>query len=89
MKTTAVRTGDAWIINGVKDRVANAPLAKLFAVEVSSDANGASTLLVPRDTPGLSVRGERPQRALAPRRLRRAGIQGLPGAGGESCRQRR
>ena len=35
VKTTAVRAGDVWVINGVKDRVANAPLAKLFAVEVS------------------------------------------------------
>jgi alkylation response protein AidB-like acyl-CoA dehydrogenase len=56
VKTTAVRTGDTWVINGVKDRVANGPVAKLFAVEVSSDANGASLLLVPRDTPGLSMR---------------------------------
>ena len=63
VKTTAVRAGDIWVINGVKDRVANAPVAKLFAVEVSSDANGASSLLVPRDTPGLSVQRERPQRA--------------------------
>ena len=53
---TAVRTGDTWIINGVKDRVANGPVAKLFAVEVSSDANGASLLLVPHDAPGLSMR---------------------------------
>jgi len=27
VKTTAVRTGDTWVINGVKDRVANGPLA--------------------------------------------------------------
>jgi alkylation response protein AidB-like acyl-CoA dehydrogenase len=54
-KTTAVRTGDAWVINGVKDRIANAPLAKLFAVEVRSGADGATTILVPRDAPGLSV----------------------------------
>ena len=53
--TTAVRAGDAWIINGIKDGVANAPLAKLFAVQVSTGTNGASTLLVPRDTPGLGV----------------------------------
>ena len=32
LKTTAVRAGDDWVINGVKDAVANAPLAKLFAV---------------------------------------------------------
>ena len=56
MKTTAVRTGDAWVINGVKDRVANAPVAKLFAVEVSSDASGAST------APG-AARYARPDRA--------------------------
>jgi alkylation response protein AidB-like acyl-CoA dehydrogenase len=55
-KTTAVRSGNAWVINGVKDRVANAPIAKLFAVQVSAGANGVSTLLVPRDTPGLSVK---------------------------------
>ena len=54
VKTTAVRAGDVWVINGVKDRVANAPLAKLFAVEVSG-ASGVSTLLVPSDAPGLSV----------------------------------
>ena len=55
VKTTAVRAGDVWVINGVKDRVANAPLAKLFAVEVSNGASGVSTLLVPSDAPGLSV----------------------------------
>jgi butyryl-CoA dehydrogenase len=55
IKTSAVRAGDAWIINGVKDRVANAPLAKLFAVEVNSDANDATTILVAREAPGLSV----------------------------------
>jgi alkylation response protein AidB-like acyl-CoA dehydrogenase len=55
-KTAAVRAGDAWVINGVKERVANAPLAKLFAVQVSTGANGVSALLVPCETPGLSVR---------------------------------
>jgi alkylation response protein AidB-like acyl-CoA dehydrogenase len=53
-KTTAERSGDAWIANGVKDRVANAPLAGLFAVQVATGA-GVSTLLVPRGTPGLVV----------------------------------
>jgi butyryl-CoA dehydrogenase len=60
---TAVRSGDAWIINGIKHRVVNVPLAKLFAVEVAiapqgarrAASKGASTILVPRDTPGLSV----------------------------------
>lgn len=55
-KTAAVRhsNGD-WVINGVKDFVANAPVAKLIAVQVKT-ANGVTTLLVPKDTPGLTVK---------------------------------
>jgi alkylation response protein AidB-like acyl-CoA dehydrogenase len=56
LKTTGVRSGDDWIINGIKDRVANAPLAKLFAVQVSTGANAVSTLLVPHELAGLSVK---------------------------------
>src|SRR5262245_3529213 len=54
-KTTAVRAGDTWIINGRKDRVAGAPLAALFAVRASVGESGAGTLLVPRETTGLTV----------------------------------
>jgi alkylation response protein AidB-like acyl-CoA dehydrogenase len=53
-KTTAERSGDGWVINGVKDRVANAPIAGLFAVQVATSI-GVSTLLVPRGTHGLVV----------------------------------
>ena len=53
-KTTAERSDDTWIVNGVKDRVANAPIAGLFAVQVATGA-GVSTLLVPHGTPGLVV----------------------------------
>jgi len=59
---TAVRQGNGdWVINGVHPFVANAPLAKLIAVQVKTDPkasgmNGVSILLVPRDTPGISVR---------------------------------
>ncbi len=55
--TTAARAGDEWVINGAKNCVANAPVAKLFAVQAST-AGGVSTLLVPRDTAGLSVRAQ-------------------------------
>jgi hypothetical protein len=53
--TAAVRSGDAWIINGRKDRVIGASQAALFVVRASLGDNGAGTLLVPRDTPGLTV----------------------------------
>src|SRR6266511_4567894 len=53
--TAAVRAGDTWIINGRKDRVVGASLAALFAVRASVGENGAGTLLVPRDTPGLGI----------------------------------
>ena len=52
--TTATRSGNAWIINGIKDGVANAPIAKLIAIEAQTD-RGPALILVPRDTPGLTV----------------------------------
>jgi alkylation response protein AidB-like acyl-CoA dehydrogenase len=53
--TAAVRTGDEWIIQGRKDRVVGASIAALFAVRASVGEDGAITLLVPRDAPGLTV----------------------------------
>jgi alkylation response protein AidB-like acyl-CoA dehydrogenase len=53
--TRAERSGGHWVINGAKHCVANAPIARLYAVQVSTAA-GVSTLLVPREAPGLSVR---------------------------------
>ncbi|MBI3045118.1 MAG: acyl-CoA dehydrogenase family protein [Betaproteobacteria bacterium] len=57
----ADRRGNEWVINGAIPFVANAPVAKLFAVQVRANAKkagagGVSTLLVPRDAPGLTVR---------------------------------
>ena len=51
---TATRSGGSWIINGAKDCVANAPLAKLVAVQARTD-DGPALILVPRNTPGLTV----------------------------------
>ena len=57
VKTTATKSGNGWIINGVKDCVANAPVAGLFAVLVQIPGRPtASVLLVPADAPGVSVR---------------------------------
>ncbi len=61
-KTTAVRDGNGdWVINGVKNFITNAPIAKLIAVNVrtrssKSGTAGTSTLLVPHDAPGLTIR---------------------------------
>ncbi|OGA26080.1 MAG: hypothetical protein A3I02_00035 [Betaproteobacteria bacterium RIFCSPLOWO2_02_FULL_67_26] len=54
----AARKGNEWVINGTVAFVANAPVAKLIAVQVRTDPKkaGVSTLLVPRDAPGLTVR---------------------------------
>src|SRR5581483_3310459 len=54
LATTATRDGGSWVINGRKAAVANAPIAKLFAVEAQTD-KGPALILVPRDAPGLTV----------------------------------
>jgi butyryl-CoA dehydrogenase len=54
-RTTAARQENDWVINGTKHRVANAPIAKLFVVQVSTAGGGTTTLLVPRDAPGVTV----------------------------------
>jgi len=54
VRTRAERKGGSLVINGVKDGVANAGVAKLFAVEVATD-QGVRVLLVPAGTKGLAV----------------------------------
>jgi alkylation response protein AidB-like acyl-CoA dehydrogenase len=53
-------SGD-WIVNGEVPAVANASIAKLFAVAV----NGTGLLLVPRETAGVSVQAAKPERGAA------------------------
>jgi alkylation response protein AidB-like acyl-CoA dehydrogenase len=52
----AVKQGNDWVINGSIAFVANATVAKLFAVQARAGTKGLTTLLVPRDAPGLTVR---------------------------------
>ncbi len=61
-KTTATRgrNGD-WVINGVKNFITSAPIAKLIAVHVRTGSKeegtlGTSSILVPHPTPGLTIR---------------------------------
>jgi alkylation response protein AidB-like acyl-CoA dehydrogenase len=54
VRTKAVRSGGNFVVNGVKDRVVNAPLARLIAVEVDT-GQGIGVLLIPADSKGLIV----------------------------------
>ncbi len=58
-RVKAVRQGNGdWIVNGTTDLVANAPIAKLIAVQAQAGADSDSllTLLVSRDAAGCTVR---------------------------------
>lgn len=60
LRSTAVRAGDDYVIDGTKCFITNAPIAGLFTVMARTDpadpgAGGVSAFLVPRDTPGLST----------------------------------
>jgi len=59
-RTTAVRVGDHWVINGTKNFITNAPIAKLILVQVQTGPkrggmSGVSMIFVERNTPGLTV----------------------------------
>ena len=59
IKTSAVRDGDSFIINGTKIFISNGRLAKFFVVEVVTDPSkghrGISTFVVDSGTPGFSI----------------------------------
>ena len=58
--TRAVRDGDDWVLNGRKYYSSNATVASFFIVVAITDPDvsvhkGASTFLIPADTPGLII----------------------------------
>ena len=58
--TTATRTGDGWVLNGLKRVVEGAPLADLLVVSArtsgaSGDAQGVSLFIVATGTKGVSM----------------------------------
>jgi acyl-CoA dehydrogenase len=60
LKTTAIRDGDHYILNGTKCFITNAPIAGLFTVMARTEpdnpkANGISAFLVESNTPGIST----------------------------------
>ncbi|RLI16494.1 acyl-CoA dehydrogenase [Candidatus Bathyarchaeota archaeon] len=61
MDTTAVKSGDQWIINGSKEFITNAPIADTFIILCQTDPNatpshrGESIFLAEKGMPGLEV----------------------------------
>jgi alkylation response protein AidB-like acyl-CoA dehydrogenase len=57
LKTRAVRDGDHYVVNGVKQFISGAGVSDLYVTMVRTSeggASGISTLVVEKDTPGLS-----------------------------------
>jgi alkylation response protein AidB-like acyl-CoA dehydrogenase len=57
-RTTAVRDGDHWVLNGTKRYVSNGCMAKLYFIVTRTDPKktlreGGSVFIVPSDTPGF------------------------------------
>jgi alkylation response protein AidB-like acyl-CoA dehydrogenase len=61
MRTTAVRDGDEWVLNGAKTWVSNGGIAGLYIIFALTDpaagAKGMSAFAVPSDAPGLKAGG--------------------------------
>jgi acyl-CoA dehydrogenase len=60
VRTTAIRDGDHYVVNGTKRFITNANRAGIFTLMARSDparkgASGISAFIVPADTPGVSV----------------------------------
>ncbi|MEC3863269.1 acyl-CoA dehydrogenase family protein [Mesobacterium sp. TK19101] len=60
VRTTAVRDGDSYILNGTKRYITNGPIAGVFTVMARTDqsqpgARGVSAFIVDAGTPGLST----------------------------------
>jgi len=60
LKTSAVREGDKWVINGMKHFIANGGVASLYVIRTRTDPNeplsrGMTMFFMPKDTPGFTI----------------------------------
>ncbi|MBO9641918.1 MAG: acyl-CoA dehydrogenase family protein [Pseudacidovorax sp.] len=60
LRTTAIRDGDHYVVNGTKRYITNAPHAGLFTLMARTDpadkgAGGVSAFIVERGTPGITI----------------------------------
>ncbi|MDA1000818.1 MAG: acyl-CoA dehydrogenase family protein [bacterium] len=59
-KTSAVRKGDSWVLNGMKHFIANGGVASLYIIRTRTNPDvpiteGTTMFFVPKDTPGFSI----------------------------------
>lgn len=55
LRTTAVREGDTWVLNGTKMFITNGPIADMCTVLARTSERGATAFVVDTTTPGFSV----------------------------------
>jgi acyl-CoA dehydrogenase len=60
LRTTAIRDGDHYVVNGTKRYITNAPHAGIFTLMARTNpadkgASGVSSFIVERDTPGITI----------------------------------
>ena len=88
-RTTAVKKGDRYVLNGNKTFITNgryADVAVVIAVtDKSKGTHGLSAFVVEKGTPGFRAGQEGEQAGLACQRHQRADLRGLRDTGGESA----
>jgi alkylation response protein AidB-like acyl-CoA dehydrogenase len=55
IRTTAVRDGDDWVLNGTKIFITNGPIAAVCTVLARTSERGATAFVVDTTTPGFSI----------------------------------
>ncbi|NEU29484.1 acyl-CoA/acyl-ACP dehydrogenase [bacterium LRH843] len=54
-RTTAIAEGDEWVINGEKTYTSLSPVLDYFLVTATNEQNEVETVVIPRNTPGVSI----------------------------------
>ncbi|MFL6238245.1 MAG: acyl-CoA dehydrogenase family protein [Actinomycetes bacterium] len=55
LRTTAVRDGDSWVLNGTKIFITNGPIAAVCTVLARTSERGATAFVVDTSTPGFTI----------------------------------
>lgn len=76
-RTTAVRDGDAYVLNGVKAWISNAGFADVYIVFAQVDGDKFTAFIVERGTPGLSTGAEEKKMGLKGSSTRQVILDGV------------